>query len=219
MITTTSPAYYWMLASMAFTGLLLAVRIAFTGTLQYAFLGWNQFLAWLPFVISAYMVSKPLPAARLRQYAWLLCWLLLLPNAPYIITDFFHFKERPPVPAWYDLALLFMAAFNGLLLGFWSLSHAERQWRRMYPRARVLPFRLVVLFLCSFGIYLGRFGRFNSWDVLSNPGELLYSIAHRIAFPLEHVRTWGVTFLFTAMLFLSYTAIKAGNPDREAPIV
>ena len=208
-----------LLLCMAFTGLLLAVRIAFTGTLQYVFLGWNLFLAWLPFAISTHITTRPLPCSRWRQYAWLLAWLLVLPNAPYIITDFVHFTERPPVPLWYDLALLFMASFTGLLMAFWSLSHAERQWRRMYPAAPLLPFRAVVLFLCSFGIYLGRFGRFNSWDVVSNPGGLLNSVAHRVAFPLEHVRTWGVTLLFTAMLFFLYTALKSGDTDKEAGIV
>src|SRR5215510_6980994 len=107
---------------LTFSLCLLLVRVILTGHLTYAFLAWNLFLAWIPFAI-----SQKLPGVKNRWRILLLfsAWLLFLPNAPYIITDFLHLKQRPPVPYWYDILLLFSAALNGLLLGLVSLFTIE----------------------------------------------------------------------------------------------
>ena len=70
------------------------------------------------------------------------------------------------------------------------------------------PLILLILFLGSFGVYLGRFLRWNSWDIISNPFQLLISIGHRIVSPFDHVQTWGITLVFTAFFYLLYITIK-----------
>ncbi len=67
---------------------------------------------------------------------------------------------------------------------------------------------LFILFLGSFGVYLGRFLRWNSWDIVSNPFQLLLSIGHRVVSPFDHVQTWGITIVFTVFFYLLYVAIK-----------
>ena len=108
---------------LTFSLTLLFVRIILTGHLTYAFLAWNLFLAWIPF-----MISQKLSTEKNRWKILLLfsTWLLFLPNAPYIITDFLHLRQRPPVPYWYDILLMFSAALNGLLLGLASLLIVEK---------------------------------------------------------------------------------------------
>ena len=108
---------------VGFTICLLLVRLILSGELTYIFLAWNLFLAWIPLA-----VSQQLTGARNRWQILLLtgCWLLFLPNAPYIITDFLHLRQRPPIPYWYDILLLFSAALNGLLLGLVSLLTVEK---------------------------------------------------------------------------------------------
>jgi len=67
---------------------------------------------------------------------------------------------------------------------------------------------LFVTFLCSFGIYLGRYLRFNSWDVMSNPNNLFDEIANRMINPSRHTQTIGVTLLYGAFLLTGYWVIK-----------
>jgi uncharacterized membrane protein len=108
---------------LAFTLSLLIIRIILSNELTYIFLAWNLFLAWIPFAL-----SQRLHGVKNRWKLFFLVggWLLFLPNAPYIITDFLHLKQRFPIPYWYDILLLFSAALNGLLLGLLSLFTVEK---------------------------------------------------------------------------------------------
>jgi uncharacterized membrane protein len=131
-------------------------------------------------------------------------WLLFFPNAPYVVTDIFHFDHRPPVPMWYDLVLVFSAAWSGLLLGVVSLLQVEsflsQHWRKGYVRA----FVLFSLGLCGFGIYLGRVLRFNSWDIVTNPQELFITMLSRFVHPLAYTGAWAFTVLFAVLFGIVY---------------
>jgi uncharacterized membrane protein len=65
-----------------------------------------------------------------------------------------------------------------------------------------------ILFLGSFGVYLGRFHRWNSWDVLNNPVGLGLDIFYKITNPMENYKAWAITVLFTAVYSLLYYFIK-----------
>src|SRR5258708_9092653 len=102
---------------------LLMIRVARSGSIYYIFLAWNIFLAAIPLFASSMlgaMVKRNSPV--LFQLGCFCLWLLFLPNAPYIITDLIHLKPRPPVPLWYDLALIISCAGTGLLMGYLSLA-------------------------------------------------------------------------------------------------
>jgi uncharacterized membrane protein len=188
-----------------FTVTLLAARVLITGELTYIFLGWNLFLAWIPFAIS----NKIEPAGnQWKIYFLLLLWLLFLPNAPYIITDFFHLKQRAPVSYWYDVLLLFSAALNGLLLGLASLLNVENFITTHYNKRVSGIIILCSLFLCAFGIYIGRYLRWNSWDVFLNPFDMAGDISERILNPFKHFKTWSVTLLFGIFLSVVYFSFK-----------
>jgi uncharacterized membrane protein len=195
----------WLYISMAFSCSLLLIRMLFTHSYTYIFFGWNLFLAWIPFVVSN---TLPIRKRRFEQITLLFLWLIFFPNAPYIITDFFHFEERVPVPLYYDLVLSFSFAWNGLLLGFISLLNVERWLSNRLGKHKSLLIVLFCLFLCGFGIYIGRYLRWNSWDVFMNPLELSTEIAERILNPFQYLRTWIVTGLFTLMLTIIYFNIK-----------
>jgi uncharacterized membrane protein len=190
---------------LAFTIVLLVIRITLTGQLTYVFLAWNLFLAWIPFALSQKMTGVQ---NRWKILLLTSSWLLFLPNAPYIITDFLHLKPRPPIPYWYDILLLFSAALNGLLLGLLSLLRVEKFLADRYGNRISGLLILCSLFLCAFGIYIGRYLRWNSWDIITNPGAIASDVLARIFNPFDHFGTWAVTFLFGSFFYVIYYSIK-----------
>ncbi len=196
-----------LLAFYAFIGLLITVRIFYTGSILYLFLVWNIFLAWIPFVISSLFKSMH-NKSKWKSALVFCCWLAFFPNALYIVTDLIHIHHESPVPKWFDALLLFSSAVLGLLLAFISLYRVERFLSSIINRKLLAPFILLILFLGSFGVYLGRFLRWNSWDIISNPFQLLRSIAYRVFSPFDHMQTWGITLVFTVFFYLLYLTVK-----------
>ncbi|MFT3682416.1 MAG: DUF1361 domain-containing protein [Ferruginibacter sp.] len=191
-----------------FVTVMVAARIIYTGSIRYISILWNLFLAWTPFqvslLISAYSTLKnPKPLLILTG------WLLFFPNALYVVTDLIHLEDAGGVPLWYDAIMLFMAALSGLLLAFASLYKVEKFLRKQISSSLVTdPIVLFILFLSSFGVYLGRFDRWNSWDIVVYPKQLSKDIASYIFSPVYHYRTWITTLIFTAFFSLLYFAVK-----------
>ena len=195
-----------LLLSITFTIVLLLARIAYTGKLMYLFFAWNIFLAVIPVLASRRLANYT--SGNTKPWLLFMLWLLFFPNAPYLVTDVFHFGERPPAPVWFDLLLVISAAWNGLMLGIISLVQAEAFLLRRLHSGAV---RLIVggcIVLCAFGVYLGRYLRFNSWDVVTNPLPLAGHIASRILHPFGHAGTWAFTFSFAALLWIAYGTVK-----------
>ena len=194
--------------SLALSFALIAVRILLTGRLQFTFLLWNLFLAAIPFGLSAALTlaARP-PAGRLLLPVGAV-WLLFFPNAPYLITDLFHLVPRRGVPYWYDLALIMSCAWNGLMLAFASLLDMHTLVRQRLGFWAGWGFVTLALGLSAFGVYLGRYLRYNSWDILSNPFTLFYDIVQRLLHPFHNWQTWGVTVVFWAFLLIAYATVR-----------
>jgi len=188
---------------------LVVLRVGRSGNLMYVFLCWNLFLACIPVVAGqAFRAASRRRSAAPLQLGWFALWLLFLPNAPYIVTDLLHLKWRPPVPLWYDLALLLSCAGTGLLLGYVSLIEVHGAVEERFGRVKGWLMAVGSLFLCGFGIYLGRFLRWNSWEVLTDPAGLFLDVADRLLNPTLHLRTYGVTLIFGTGLLLGYAALR-----------
>jgi uncharacterized membrane protein len=184
---------------------LVLVRNVHTGNVNFRYLIWNLFLAWIPFALAVFVYDR----WRRRRTGMLLLtlgglWLLFFPNAPYIATDFVHLQRDPLAPYWYDAVTIAAFAWMGLLLGFASLYLMQtvvRQWR---GAAAGWTFAVLAIGLGSLGIYLGRFLRLNSWDALEHP-SVLPRIAHTVARdPFAYQEAIAVTVLFTLALSLAY---------------
>jgi uncharacterized membrane protein len=188
---------------------LLVLRVGLSGSPMYVFLAWNLFLAWIPWWAGrAFRAAGRRRASPALQLGWLALWLLFLPNAPYITTDLLHLGWRPPVPLWYDLALLLSAAGTGLLLGYGSLLEVQTAVEARFGRATGWSLAAGALFLSGFGIYLGRFRRWNSWEVLTDPAGLFRDVVDRLLYPASHPRAYGVTLVFGSGLLLGYAALR-----------
>jgi uncharacterized membrane protein len=209
------PLFFVLALSLGLSFVLIGGRVLLTGRLQFLFLLWNLFLAAIPFCLSAALVLAARPPRALLLLLVGAAWLLFFPNAPYLVTDLFHLEPRQGVPYWYDLALILSCAWNGLMLAYASLLDMHTLVQRRLGIGAGWAFVTVALLLSSFGIYLGRYLRFNSWDVLANPLTLFYDILHRLINPLSHPRTWGVTVVFGVFLLIGYGTVRLLGRTQE----
>ncbi len=187
---------------------LVAVRIERTGTLEYRFLVWNLFLAWLPFAF-ALLLYDGYRRGRGRAYvlAWGTLWLLFLPNAPYILTDVVHLRDEGAAPLWYDAATVVAFAGTGLVLGLGSLFLVQAVVTAARGAVAGWAASFAALALASVGVYLGRFVGVNSWDALADPGRVLSPFVDRLDDPLGAVRFAAVTAVLTGFLTVAYALV------------
>jgi uncharacterized membrane protein len=190
-------------ATAALSIVMVLVRRIYTGEWAFLLILWNGFLAWIP-LFCALLTTRT--RGRFALVALTATWLLFLPNAPYVLTDLIHFRVRN-VPYWYDLIMLVAFVWSGTVAGLLSLYVMQLRIRQRWGARMGWLFAFVALWLSSFGIYLGRFLRFNSWDVLTNPLDLLFSIAHRVRHPFSHMRTYAFTLLLGLFLVGAYASL------------
>jgi uncharacterized membrane protein len=195
----------------AVSAALVAGRIIWTGEFFYAGLVWNLFLAWLPlaFALLARDEFQTAPVRNFRFWGFAGAWLLFFPNAPYIFTDLIHLTTYFYTHFWVDLTLILLCALTGLVLGFVSLFLMQGVVRRMFGSALSWAFIAAVAGLSSFGIYLGRFLRFNSWDIFWKPFELSRGIGKWATNPLAHPKSYAFPMLFAVFLFIAYVMLYA----------
>ena len=197
-------------------------RILFTRSLGYEFLIKNLFLAWLPYFFS--LVAVGMARGTTPQPKWnapliWLAWLVTFPNAPYIFTDLIHWRNRPPImPWWFDLGLVLMFGLAGCFAGIVSLKMMHDLVRRAIGGIGGWMFVTAVALLSGFGIYLGRFERWNSWDLFIQPRILLKQTLFSSLGPHSVDRTFGVTLMYGAMILVTYVMLVSMNPASSSPM-
>ncbi len=190
---------------------LLAVRVLYTHTLGYGNLAWNLFLAWVP-VLLALAARR---ADRLRLGRWLLvpclglAWLLFFPNAPYLVTNLVYPEVYGSVLSWYDVLMALSFAVTGLCAGFVSLYAMHDLVTRVLGTFAGGLLVLSVIGLSGVGVYLGRFLRWNSWDVLFDPGMIARFLLDGLAQPRAYMRPAAFSAVFAACFALIYVALFA----------
>ena len=207
-------AYLRLLAALVAASFLclatLELEIHHTGDGFYRFLAWNLFLAWVPllFACGAYVRvnARAIPSA----VALLVLWLLFFPNAPYMLTDFIHLGSGgSKAPLWYDALMLSSFAWTALVLGFISVYFVQSTVERLVGAAWSWAIVGVAFALGSFGVYLGRFVRFNSWDALLRPNRVAHVVRHQLENPFQHPRLLGTLVVLTAFLIVGYSVVYA----------
>jgi uncharacterized membrane protein len=190
---------------------LVALRIAWTHHVTYVFLIWNLMLAWLPVMFALVASRRYCAGVRGGWRFWLpsALWLLFLPNAPYIFTDLVHLENWFRSHYWVDLSLILLFAFTGFLLGFLSLYLMQQVVADKLGRLGGWVFVALAAVASGFGIYIGRFLRWNSWAILTNPLGLTYDLGYVVAHPRANYL--GVVFpvLFATFMFLGYLMLYA----------
>lgn len=188
--------------------LLLFARSVDAGNPRYYFLVWNLVLAALP-LLFAVLLRK-----RLATTSWLVWqnlaltsfWLLFLPNSFYLVTDLIHLHQTYEVNIYYDVVMFMSFIVNGFILGYMSLYLVHVELARRVRRRDAHIIVLLVLLLVSFAIFLGRFLRWNSWDVFLHPAGLLFDVSNQLIDPVSP-SAFVTTTSFFILLSTSYAVV------------
>ncbi|MFM7023926.1 MAG: DUF1361 domain-containing protein [Flavobacteriales bacterium] len=195
---------------------LLYARMHIAHNKSFVLLYWNLFLAIVPWLLTSLMMMSPVMRnSKIVLLLFLVVWLLFFPNSPYIFTDLIHLKKRVGVPLWFDLLLILSYAWTGLLFGFVSLQDIHRL---LYENAsKWLSDGIIVflLFLGSAGIFLGRFLRWNSWDVIHRPKGIAHELSDRIFNPEDYLPMWLFTLVMGVLLNMMYWSVSFMKRDKE----
>jgi uncharacterized membrane protein len=188
-------------------------RVILSGGWIFHFLVWNLFLAWIPFLLSlgATFIYQHQPRRWWILLGVGLAWLLFFPNAPYLLTDLLHLQSIPPVPIWYEVGLLAAFAWAGLLLAVFSLRAMQNLVKSYVGVVASWLFVFGVVGISGFGVYLGRFLRWNSWDLLLHPRAVLVDLMVPVIHPFNNLAAIGVTLLFATFLLVCYVAMITTN--------
>lgn len=200
--------------ALTFSIVVLMVRMKFNKSFFFLFLIWNVFLAIIPYIITMYLHTKP-NLSKLRLGFWFLAWLAFLPNAPYIVTDLIHIRIGNNSMLWLDVLVILSFALSGLFVFYLSIIDMQRLIYQKFRRIPIETLTTLVLFLCGFGVYLGRFLRYNSWEIISQPHVLISDVLNIIIAPFQHYEAWLFTLGFGGFLAVGYWMFK--NLSLEQP--
>ena len=198
------------LVAMSLIGVgLLIIRVVGSDSTRYIFMIWNLLLAFIAPLLAWWLIE------RLKKHRWsqpkqlliTTAWLLFLPNSFYVLTDFVHLRETFEASLVYDIVMFTSFAISGLILGYLSLFLVHEALIKRLGQKTAWQIISLVLFICSFAIYLGRFTRWNTWDVLLKPAGLLFDISDRVVNPIAHAETYQTTLILFVLLTSVYWVI------------
>ncbi|MCW6051886.1 DUF1361 domain-containing protein [Microcoleus sp. A2-C5] len=155
----------------------------------------------------------------LRWWGGFLAFIAFLPNAPYVLTDIIHlirqiqygYSEWTVTLALIPQYLAFMlAGFEAYVLSVMALGYYLKQqgWGRF-----ILVTEITIHALSAIGIYLGRFIRFNTWDILTNPDALVNTVMNDLI-GKRPVVVMAATFVVIAVLYWVLKQVSLGISHR-----
>lgn len=171
----------------------LDLRIRHTESLMYSFFHWNLILAWIPLLL-LFLMRYFLNKSGMHKYiGWIIAivWLLFFPNTFYLLTDYIHLSGidfivwegqhlvfNRDLQVWFDLTLFHVFIALGVILGCLNMYIVHHDVSSQFGQAAGWLVIHGIVILGSFGIYLGRFIRLNSWDVFTNPVPVVTEISN-----------------------------------------
>jgi len=210
---TDSRRVVLIVSLMATSGLAIALGVTDpTAPVFYPtrFLVWNLVLAWIP-------VFFAMGFAVVHGRGWLiplgLGWLAFLPNAPYLVTDLVHLAEG--VELWRHVLQFGVAAWTGIMIGVVSMHLVHQRIERELGALAGWVAVIMSVGLCAVGVVIGRFQRWNSWDLVTQPDAVAATTLDWVRSPFAHVQSTGVALAVAAFFGLAYVTVWAlWSPDR-----
>lgn len=172
----------------------------------FTYLIWNLFLAWLPLLFAFWLVGV------LKNKLWSswegigvsALWLAFLPNSFYMVSDYIHLQEVSSRDLLYDSVMLTSFISTAVVLGICSLYMVHQEFMKRFSVRTCNIWLTAILLLCSFAIYIGRDLRWNSWDILTNPGGLIFDVSDRFLHPSQFPEMFLTTGIFLLLISVLY---------------
>ena len=208
-IPTSLTIRQWLIISSLFSLTLLTTRVIASGRLSYGFLAWNLFLAYVPYFISQWLERHlQILRNRIKLVSLIFTWILFMPNSFYILTDLFHLENMGNGHSWFDLTLILSFAWSGVIFGILSICKMEMLLKKAKGNLVSGFIICTVMWLNAFGVYIGRFLHFKSWDIIVNPFSLLTEITNIIFNPYDYRYVWAMSICFAFFMIIIYYTIK-----------
>lgn len=208
-IFTKSKSNFWnrIIICLSKTAIILLIlRFFLTGRFNFLYLIWNLFLAWIPYCLIFFVQKENVSRSwKGKSIFFLFLWLIFFPNAPYLITDFIHLKDRG-VPLWFDWSIFFSFALCGIIIGLVSLDRIQNLIIKKSGKIQSWLAVFSICFLSGFAITLGRFLRWNSWDIILNPIRLFKNILKVSYYNFPFIMTWSLRF--SLLLIVHYLLFR-----------
>jgi uncharacterized membrane protein len=190
------------------------IRMKLNKSFFFLFLIWNVFLAIIPYAITMYLNTIP-KLSKLKLGFWFMIWLAFLPNAPYIVTDLIHIRSGNASLLWLDVLVVLSFALSGLFLFYLSVMDMQVLVSHQFKKVPRNTMTTTILFLCGFGVYLGRFLRYNSWEIISDPIYLISDVVNIVIAPFQNAEAWLFTLGFGTFLVVGFWMFKVLNNSKH----
>lgn len=199
------------------------------GSFLYIMLSWNVLLAVLPLVFIKKSEISMIQGKLSHSVYWMLPWLLFFPNSVYMVTDFIHISNdklvwiveaekyslnrgviySTDIMKWAKLLIIGAGFLFALFVGLESLFIFEQNIKKVASKAVSFLGVLAVSLLSGIGVYIGRFLRFNSWDVLIRPIQLYKEVVRGInGFTIQFIVIFAIFIMASFIIFKIFRGIK-----------
>jgi uncharacterized membrane protein len=193
--------------------ILLSLRSAL-GDVYSGWILWNLFLAFIPLVLSFWLYRRNVSARSILWWVGFAVFIAFLPNAPYVLTDIIHLIRGTSRASTWAVALVFIPIHVfAILLGFEayvvSLINQSYYLKRQGAGKFILLSELLTHALCAIGIFLGRFRRYNSWDLVTDPDRVLNATLDDLTSKLPLV-VMIITFIILTVMYWIFKQVTLG---------
>ncbi|MBU3216022.1 DUF1361 domain-containing protein [Clostridium estertheticum] len=227
--------YSGILFFMFVYGVLCFFMVINDHSFLYLMLVWNILLATLPLFFIEFSLFQNKKNKRIVAIIFGILWLIFFPNSVYMITDFIHISSDKlvwfeasaqysinngimysnDIMHWVKLFVIGIGVVYGLLIGMESLNIFYRFLNQ--KRAKLISFFIVagVSLISGVGVYIGRFLRFNSWDLLRPLSVIRGLFANINKFAIEFMGAFAGFILIMFLFYVLFRKVIAGNSEAE----
>ena len=179
---------------------------------QYSYLLWNLFLAWIPLLLTLRLIEvlRTKPWSSWEALFISVLWLLFLPNSFYMISDFIHLQSAPPTQIVFYALTFASIIYTAVVLGFISLYLIHLELKKRFSDKESALYIALTIMICCVAIYVGRDLRWNSWDVLTNPGGIIFEVSNQLLHFSYYGQALSMIMVFFVLISSMYVLAWSG---------